>query len=228
MARSRNNELRQRILMTSYMMFMQGGFKNVLMKDIAAACDISVSLLHHYFSKKEDILIHIFFDMIAKVNSFIVEKLGGLVNECEYPELYYGLFYRLFYDILSRNNDALLKIYIYVLNDASLLKAATDFAFRSLPPVGKLSNDYEKRLGVYILNGSLSQVANIYLSNNPPISLERSLRRVIDAYYVGLGYTAQQQRDVRRIAEEALTTELMDECCESYISSIANFINCEW
>ena len=59
MARQKNQELRQEILKAAYQRFMRDDYNNILLKDIAADCGISVSLLHHYFPTKADIIINI-------------------------------------------------------------------------------------------------------------------------------------------------------------------------
>ncbi|MCG0749129.1 putative transcription regulator (putative) [Lactiplantibacillus plantarum] len=52
MPRRKNTQRRMEIVNTAFRLFAEQGYANVQMKDIAIACDISKSLLQHYFPKK--------------------------------------------------------------------------------------------------------------------------------------------------------------------------------
>lgn len=231
MAKSKNLELRQKILFTAYTMFYDKGVEPVLMKDIAAGCDISVSLLHHYFPCKEDILVHIFYDMIYKVSAFVLNDLKEtILVPKEAGVAYIHIFYRLFYNILQRNNNKLLRIYTKVLYDTELLQSATDHTFSSAIGYSELQLSSEELLGVYILNGGMAQIVSLYLSNNNAIhfSLDDQLERQIQLLYYSSGFHRKQRADVCEAVGNVLTTEVYDKCYKNYIDSVANGFALDW
>ncbi len=228
MARSRNTELREKILSTAFTMFYEKGVDRVLMKEIANECEISVSLLNHYFRRKEDMLVHIFYDMIHKVYIFIEHNLEiPLESQPEYAVVRCGLFYHLFYDILCRENNKLLNLYTVILYNTPLLRDATDFAFR-LPSIPKFLSDAEFRFSAYVLNGSLSQIVNVYLSSPLSVDIRNLLDRLLQSYYESLGFTPQQRVELGNIINDLLTDEVRDVCYQTYMANVTNFINCEW
>lgn len=229
MARSKNNELRQKILSVAFEMFYEDGVDGVLMKDVAEKCDISVSLLHHYFRRKEDMLIHIFYDMVYKTYCFVSQELSpDLSDKKEYTVVFYGYFFQLFYDILTRENNKLLEIYTAVLYNASLLKNATDFAIDLLAELPELTNTPEKRLGIYIMNGSLSQLVNIYLNNPLSSHMYDLVNNLLRSYYASIGFDSEQQQELICMIDTELTDEIKEKCYRKYMANMPNFINCEW
>ena len=122
MAKVKNEATRQKILCTAYKRFVDYGYENVLLKDIATDCGISLSLLQHYYRKKEMILTHIVYDMVYKVLSFQKSHVAPELLDGPYSaHLADTVFYELFYSLFRADNYRLLKVYKWVLNNASML-----------------------------------------------------------------------------------------------------------
>lgn len=229
MARQRNNEIRQKILEAAYNKFTELGFETVLIKDIAEECGISKSLLHHYFSTKKDIVIHIIFDMLSKTETFVMDNYGDyLKNHTEYSVVYNSMLLNLFYDILSRNNNKLLRMYVFVLCDANLMYKVIDYSIDRLIPFTELKNTFEKRYGLFVLNGSLAQTVLLYLNNNLAYRLTDAIDKLLVSYYRSLGFTDKQQKELINIVRDKISEDDKNRNYEYYINSLDNFILCDW
>lgn len=229
MARSKNTELRNQILVNAYQMFYEDGVDNVLMKDIADQSGISVSLLHHYYRRKEDLLVHIFYDMLYKIRTYILEDMkldpGALgENAIVYP----GVLYTIFYDTLMRDNNHLLRIYTGLLYDTELLRQITDYAFTSLIPPAALPSDNRSRLSMYTLNGALSQVVCIYLDSALPLDLKATLRSLIGVYFGGCGRTQEEQEKLLKLVDRLLPQPVLDGFYTKYLAGTDHFTTCNW
>lgn len=228
MARQKNQELRQKILKVSYKRFMQDDYNNIYLKDIAAECGISASLLHHYFPTKADIIINIIYDMIAKIQLFLehtpecvslVKKNSMANNE---------LLNRIFVHMLARNNGQILRFYSYVLCDARLMNQIVDFCFNQFSELPELKNTFEKRYEWYIYYGSLAQVALLYLDNRLITSLEDAATALHDRWYFALGIATEEWHEIREGVDEILNQEFLDEFYREYIISLDDFVFCDW
>lgn len=81
MPRKRNTQRRMEIVNTGFRLFAQQGYDNVQMKDIADACDISKSLLQHYFPKKIVLLSTMLNELMLSTFVYGNEKLTALSAE---------------------------------------------------------------------------------------------------------------------------------------------------
>ncbi len=231
MARAKNNELRQKILVTAFRMIYENSVDEVLVKDIAASTGISVSLLHHYYDRKEDILVHIFYDMIYKVQLFVQEKVAPVLMERPVTDVVYiHYFYLLFYDILQRNNDKLLKIYSKVLFDAELLQNATDHAFSAMRDFPTLNLTNEERLSIYTLNGGMAQIVSLYLSKHNVLEfdIKEQLERQMQLVYFSAGLSKEEREATSSVVQSTLTQDLRNECYRYYMDNVNSFHSFDW
>lgn len=67
---------RERILEVAARLFAQRGFSETSVSDLAAACDISKSLLYHYYSSKEEILYAVMSSHIEGLETLLDEIVG--------------------------------------------------------------------------------------------------------------------------------------------------------
>ncbi|WP_318764831.1 TetR/AcrR family transcriptional regulator [Lactiplantibacillus carotarum] len=81
MPRKRNTQRRMEIVNTAFRLFAEQGYDNVQMKDIADACDISKSLLQHYFPKKIVLLSTMLNELMLSAFIYGNEKLTALSAE---------------------------------------------------------------------------------------------------------------------------------------------------
>lgn len=225
MARSRNTVLRQKILSSAWKMFYQRGVDRVTMKDIAAACDISTSLLQHYFPKKEIIIMHLCSDLMQKIHLFIQDEVDdSLFDGQNKAAILFGLYYRLFYDVLVRENNRILHICTPILYSAPLLKTATDFIFDMVYSDTDLKglDTEEYRFEIHLLNGGLSQTVNIYLNSDFHKSMQQYLDILFRSYYNSLGFTQAEQQTVSDVMDNVLTKALRDRFYIKYLSEITD------
>ena len=78
--RSRSEEYeskKSRILDTAAAMFAEVGYVRCKMEDIAERCDVSKSMLYHYFARKEDVLFEILQEHVSSLNSTIRRYLDA-------------------------------------------------------------------------------------------------------------------------------------------------------
>ncbi|WP_048001031.1 TetR/AcrR family transcriptional regulator [Lactiplantibacillus herbarum] len=78
MPRKRNTQRRMEIVDTAFHLFAEQGYANVQMKDIAVACEISKSLLQHYFPKKIVLLSTMLNELTLSVFIYSNERLTML------------------------------------------------------------------------------------------------------------------------------------------------------
>lgn len=230
MARAKNMELRQKLLQCALKMFLEKGYENILMKEIAAECDISLSLLQYYFKKKEDILVHIFYDMLIKDAEYIDENLLNAIEQSDADKdaVYLGVFYRLFYGVLGISNHQLLKMYTPILYDTQLLKRVSDYMFEHDARTNQKLNTYRKRMGGYVLNGCLAQFVAIYLSDPLSTSLEKIVDDALRVCYGYLNVSSEEQERTIGSVNTVLTQQNIQQFYEAYMNGAARFISCEW
>ena len=69
------DDKKRNLLEVAAKMFADTGYVSCRMEDIAERCDVSKSMLYHYFKRKEDILYAILSEYVARLNMFIEEFL---------------------------------------------------------------------------------------------------------------------------------------------------------
>ena len=67
---------REGILAVAARLFAQRGFSESSVSDLAAACDMSKSLLYHYYSSKEEILYAVMSAHLEALESVLEEIVG--------------------------------------------------------------------------------------------------------------------------------------------------------
>jgi AcrR family transcriptional regulator len=72
---------KSRILDTAAAMFAEYGYLRCKMEDIAARCDVSKSMLYHYFARKEDVLFEILQEHVSSLNETMRRYLEETVRE---------------------------------------------------------------------------------------------------------------------------------------------------
>nr|WP_237757298.1 TetR/AcrR family transcriptional regulator [Lactiplantibacillus xiangfangensis] len=81
MPRKRNTQRRMEIVNAAFRLFAEQGYDNVQMKDIADECDISKSLLQHYFPKKIVLLSTMLNELMLSAFVYGNEQLTALSPE---------------------------------------------------------------------------------------------------------------------------------------------------
>lgn len=198
MATPHGENQREAIVETAYALFLDRGYENVKLKDIAKACDITPSLLQYYFPKRADIMVAIFYDLVVRCSKFVGGQVGKLPQTTSEDRDFVSLdaFYHIFYRILHKDNDRLLRMYTVVLYDATLLKGGTDLLWDASSGFIVPSRTYKSRVGAYAINGVMSQLVVLYLSDPLNNDLDALVTFALDMYYAQLDVTGQRREDV--------------------------------
>lgn len=229
MARPRNNETRENILRSAYRRFSKYDYEDVLLKDIAAECEITPTLLHHYFPTKADIVVHIIYDLLIKIEEFLVERTpDGSSADRENAAAYDIMSMHLMIDVLVRNNNQLLKMYSYILCDAKLMNQIVDFCFQELRKYGEHYDTAEKRYGQYILFGGISQIVVLYLNGKLLFPITEGVDKLYHGILAAQGMENEHIDELISFANEKITKPVRDLFYETYESSMNHFIYCNW
>ena len=66
--------IKENILKISAQLFLNQGYENTTIRQIAKSCGIGRGHLYYYFRKKEDILIHMFTQILNKIYDDLIEN----------------------------------------------------------------------------------------------------------------------------------------------------------
>lgn len=229
MARALNTEIRRQILETAYKLFIENGYENVLTKEIAKECGITPALLQHYFSKKEDLLVHIVYNVVFRTSEYLTLHNDILID---FPDdmtghIWNGLYYRLFYSFLSKDNYRWLRLYTGVLFNAQLLKVGLEISIDRIKDVEirPSSSNLTESANVYLLNGFLSQLIAIYWHNNTLIvPVKDIVNTALSAFYRFSELSKRQEAQVFRILDNLLDDELIMSYVQHIEENITNYI----
>jgi len=84
------DDKKNQILDVAASMFADAGYKACKMEDIAERCNVSKSMLYHYFKRKEDVLFEIVYDHVVSLNGTIENYLAS-ANDGN-KRLFFGRF----------------------------------------------------------------------------------------------------------------------------------------
>ncbi|WP_455538547.1 TetR/AcrR family transcriptional regulator [Terrisporobacter sp.] len=101
------NDIEKNILMVSTKLFIDQGYDKTTIRQIAEAAGMGRGHLYYYFRKKEDILIHIFKQIINKIYDDVIERS----NDTNEILLSYALI-QCIYTYVLVYNEKLFRIYI--------------------------------------------------------------------------------------------------------------------
>jgi AcrR family transcriptional regulator len=214
--KQRKDEQRDAIVKTAQEMFLESGYDKVKIKDIAAACGISTSLLQYYFPKRADIAVACFYDFIIGCNKFVTSQVRELPD---YPFddadlVCLDAFYHLFYRILHADNDRLLRLYTVVLYDAELLKGGTDRLWSHPDDFVLPSRSFKSRVGTYALNGTLSQFVALYLADPLSNDLDSYVTLALSMYYQLLEVQGERLEKILAASKGILENQRTQEYAE--------------
>lgn len=234
MAREKNNEQRQKILKTVYALFLEKGYNAITMKDIAKECNINVSLLQYYFYKKDDILVHIIFNIILSVSQFISDHFAEEIKNENEDAVYLNsaLFYVLFYSLLEANDYQLLRLYIHVLAQAELIKSGIDFAEDALSCYPQTINTPEmrkKRQTIdYVISGYMTQFVLLYFERRNWETLDITVQKAIDTGLYAAGANTTVRKHTLELTNSLVTDDVKEKCQDNLSFYLDKFVACDW
>ena len=100
-------DLEKNILRVSTELFLNKGYENTTIRQIAEASGICRGHLYYYFKKKEDILIHIFKQILLKIYNDVIER-----NDDKTEVLLSYAIIQCIYTYILVFNEKLFRIYI--------------------------------------------------------------------------------------------------------------------
>lgn len=218
MARQKNTELREKIIMVAYKLFYTKGYDKIKMIDIARECDISKSLLQHYFPKKDNLIIEIFNGLIERSYTYVETQFPEIMED---KVLANSIFYHLYYELLTRDNNKLLKMYHVILGNTDLLCQACDFAFKQAY-ANKSAESMNDKLSDYIINGAFSQLFTLYLNGRLLLSVREIVNIALLSHYRFLEYPQKKIDNFFTIIDQLLTQEKIDFFITSYKEEVTN------
>src|SRR5262245_17997017 len=84
-------------------MFAERGYVDCRMEDIAAKCDVSKSMLYHYFKRKEDLLYEILNDYVSTINENVRDYLTS--EPFDDPREYLARFLSRYLDLAHQSRE---------------------------------------------------------------------------------------------------------------------------
>lgn len=105
------NDMEKNILMVSTELFINQGYDKTTIRQIAEAAGIGRGHLYYYFKKKEDILIHIFKEVINKIYDSVIKSS----NDTSEIILSYAMI-QCIYTYTLVYNEKLFRVYIQASN----------------------------------------------------------------------------------------------------------------
>ncbi|MDR2049467.1 MAG: TetR/AcrR family transcriptional regulator [Treponema sp.] len=197
MGRKYSHENRYKIIKASFSLFLEHGYPNVTTRMIADACGIQRSLLHHYYQKKEQILLDVYLDICRAIYAYCLNAL----NREQFETLDVNIFFRIIYEVMQIR-PVYKNIYMTIYRDATLLYKILSFAvdnndFFGLPPFSQ-----EKKRAVFMVCGSLSQLVLLYEAKAVEMSARDLINYAMHGYYFHLGFNkAKTQHFIDRVNE---------------------------
>jgi len=217
MPRQRNTEVRQQILCTAYNFFLEKGYENTKIKDIATACNISPALLNHYFDRKESILVTICASFILRTAEFLDREIAvfdHVPDDMKNP-LWFGLYYHLLYEYMCLNHYKLLNLYSFCLFDTQLLSNAVRISIAKISKYNtfsKNSRDFIESVGTYLLQGCFAQLVSLYLRDkNLVVPYEIIVETALSAFFRILRMTPEEEKEAFEWIHKTLSEGLRQE-----------------
>lgn len=210
MGRSINYEQRFKVLKTSYALFREYGYEQVTTRMIAQECEMKRALLHHYYDKKEKILLDIYLDIVREANDYFRKALS--VDELENLDV--GMFFRIFYEMMSIN-PKYSNLYLPIYRDAKLLNELLKFTIENNEFFGMKPFSEKKKLGMFMVSGSLSQLVLLYINNELKMSAGEVVNFAMRGYYLYLGKTENESQQLINFVDNIIS--------QRYVQ---DFINC--
>lgn len=183
MGRKKNLVQRVKIIKTAYRLFLEEGYDKVTTKQIAETVGMAHSLLHYYYPAKNDLLTDIINTKIAKMHSYMAAQ-GVDMSDRLYV---YGLFIRLFFEILTINRK-LTGLYQPALTDGVVLNRWTKYAVEKMA-LHPADCSPRVRLAPYVLGGTAGQFLQLYLAFAVELELRETLNFALEMFYTANGMT---------------------------------------
>lgn len=211
MGRKVNLEQRTNILKTSYKLFLEYGCDNVTTRMIAEQCGLKRALLHHYFNKKEEIILGVYLDISKEAIAYFKRTL----SEEQLSNMDVGLFLLLYYEMMQITpNYADINLTIY--RDARLLNKLVEFAQEHHDFYGSAPYSEKKKLGMFMFAGSLSQLILLYFDKKLSMPLREVVNFALRSYYFYLGKSFDESQQLIDSINNIITEQYVKDFITHY------------
>lgn len=209
MPRKPNLEMRSLILREGSALFLEQGYGETTMRQIAQRCGISQSLLQHYYAKKENILVQFFHNILGEVDEYVLrDVLRGMTLKGDYGmALYVNVTLSLFYHLLIRDGGKLLALYTEILYNTPLIMRGVAYASSQFSYDAKAGGSSRAQRGNYMLTGVLSQYVALYLSAPIQGDFTPVLNEAFAIYNDYLGLLPAEQREIVELRDSRVGDE---------------------
>jgi AcrR family transcriptional regulator len=209
----RKSNIKQRctIIKTAYRLFLEYGYKKLTTRAIADACGIQRSLLSHYFDKKEKILLEVYLDIIREIEDYCRLTL----SEEDLQMLDVIIVFQMFYEMMNME-PRYKNIYIPVYMDPKLLNQALCFAIDNHDYFSMPAFTEQKKLGLFIISGSMSQLILLYENGRFDITNRNLINFAMRGYYLYLGLSPKKTQKIIERTNSILTKSYVLEFIQYY------------
>jgi AcrR family transcriptional regulator len=207
MAKKMNMEQRKKIIKISFALFIEDGYEKVTTRTIAEKCGMQRALLHHYYNKKEKILLEVYIIITTKLIGFLRKNL----SKEQMDLLVLGAFFRVYYEMMSIK-PLYANIYMSIYENAKLLNTMIKYSF-------KIYRDYgwekpfaeEKRLGLFMLAGSFSQMVLLYYNGDLTMTSHEVINYTMERFYLSKGLSPKEARRRIDLVDSLVTKEYVQD-----------------
>ncbi|ETY73053.1 TetR family transcriptional regulator [Lactiplantibacillus fabifermentans T30PCM01] len=208
MPRKRNTQRRMEIVNTAFRLFAEQGYDAVQMKDIADACDISKSLLQHYFPKKIVLLSTMLNELMLSAFLYSNEQLTSLSAE-QRTMIQMSFLLRL----LDENP----KIEHFIRDVFESQELTTEIMLVTLDWLEAIGVDGETSAIRYAVNFALSGGMSVFFKRKV---LKASVETI--AEHIGQGFYMLLGEDQQKINRIYLSTAKY--CTDRYYEQFVNYL----
>ncbi|MDR1587527.1 MAG: TetR/AcrR family transcriptional regulator [Treponema sp.] len=200
MGRKYNYEQRRHIIKTAVALFLEKGYDKVTTRMIAQACGMQRALLHHYFNKKETILLDVTMDIIRKINDH-----GRLtLSPGQMAIMDVNMFFLIFYGMMSID-PRYKNIFNAIYHNARILNMLLRSIINDKEVLGSSTFTEQKKFAIFVVNGSMAQMILFSESDGFPMTDQELINFMMRGYYFYLGVSEDEARQMIDLASKIVT-----------------------
>lgn len=212
------DNLRDLIIQKSSRLFVEQGYKNTTIRQIAEACELGRGHLYYYFRKKEDIVLYLYKDLIEHIYSYI-SKLDSNNN----PLISYAIIQSIYIKSIATNKE-LFRMYIELSKVDSVrneyIKILRDLLIEKIQELHyeeKRFTENDINLSIIIGSAGEDELLRRFYKNETELSLEEIIKSTIRTRLLLLNISHDEVNEIIIYCEDV--TKNMD------INSIVKNIN---
>lgn len=209
MARKKNTLKRKEVATVAYRLFIEQGYEETNLSQIAKGCDISKSLLQRYYVKKEDILLDVMDRIINACYCFILEIISQTLDETEF----FSVAERL---IMLAYSSKLLPIAMAICKDMNLVFMIMKMLIKQLffpDELAEMEWQIHRKVPLYSFMGNISMLIVASRSGELDITIESGLEISLKHYYYDIGIREPKVTELIDLSRSLVT----EQTCKNFI-----------